>query len=368
VKVLILWSGAVVPAYRQFFLELARHMQVRVLAPRRWTHGSQSFQGEGFRAPGCEIIPVAYFPEKSSRYWIPSLIFHLWAYRPRYLYIMDEMDRPSLAWHALSARLAWPPVRVVTYALQNLPRPAYHRWYHRAATWINGKLVARSIAASREAEAVLKGNGFAKPTEVAPLWGSEDFFFPGEEADSKRFRQDLGLSQGDVLLLYAGSMVEAKGLLLLRQVLPRFPHLRVASAGNGPLEKSVAGSADGRWIHLGALEGPELRRFYQAGDYLILPSLTLPDWKEQIGRSLIEGILCGCVALGSDSGHIPELTLFPETTFRQGDAESLSALLARLPLADAASVRAAQSRNVRARFTAAAVAQATWKFLERENA
>ncbi|MEO7426828.1 MAG: glycosyltransferase family 4 protein [Fibrobacteria bacterium] len=367
-KVLILWSGAAVPAYRQFFLELAKNMQVRVLSPRNWTHGSQSFRGESFRAPGCEIIPVAYLPERSPRYWVPSLIFHLLAYRPRYLYVMDEMDRPSLAWHALAARLAWPPVRVVSYALQNLAKPAYHRWYHRAATWINGKLVARAIAASREAETVLRGNGFSKPTRVVPLWASEDFFYPGAPSEINRFRQALGVREGELLLLYAGSMAEAKGLSLLLQVLPRFPRLRVASAGNGPLAESVSGAAEGRWTHLGALAGADLRRFYQAGDYVILPSLTMPDWKEQIGRSLLEGILCGCIALGSDSGHIPELTLFPQATFRQGDAESFATLLAALPLADAPAVREAQSRNVKARFTAAAAAGATWDFLEWEPA
>ena len=83
-----------------------------------------------------------------------------------------------------------------------------------------------------------------------------------------------------------------------------------------------------------------------------------------MGRSLIEGILCGCAALGSDSGHIPELTLFPETTFRQGDAESLALMLARLPPPNAEAVRAAQRRNVEERFTARAVAKATWTFLQ----
>jgi glycosyltransferase involved in cell wall biosynthesis len=363
VKVLILWSGAVVPSYRQFFLELAKHMRVRVLSPRRWTHGSKSFAAESAAGPGCEIIPVAYVPERSSRYLVPSLVFHLWAFRPRYLYIMDEMDRPSLAWHALAARLAWPPVRVISYALQNLKAPGYHRWHHRLAIWINHKLVSRSIAASREADAILRSNGYAKPTRVIPLWGSEAFFFPGEAAAIGEFRRGLGLAGGEAVILYAGSMVEAKGLLLLKAVLPRFPKLRVLSAGNGPLEKSLAEIPGRQWIHLGALEGEDLRRFYQAGDYIILPSLTMAHWKEQVGRSLIEGILCGCAALGSDSGHIPELTLFPETTFRQGDTDSLAAMLARLPLPHAQSVREAQSRNVRDRFTARAVARETWLFM-----
>ncbi|MEO6098205.1 MAG: glycosyltransferase [Fibrobacteria bacterium] len=387
-KILILWSGAVVPAYRQFFLELARHMRVRVLSPRSWTHGSRSFEGakgntngnqkadgkrDGNGEPGegkktvpdsgCEIIPVTYLPERSSRYWVPSLALHLWRFRPRYLYIMDEMDRPSLAWHALIARLAWPPVRVVQYALQNIAAPGYYRWHHRLATRINQALVSLSIAASREAEAVLKANGFRKPVRVIPLWGSEAFYMPGEPAANQSYRREHGVSEGETLIVFAGSMVEAKGVKLLAEALSRHSRLKVISAGNGPLAATAPRQAPGQWIHLGALEGEELRRLYQAGDYIILPSVTLPDWKEQVGRSLIEGILCGCIALGSDSGHIPEITLFPDASFRQGEAVSLHAMLAGLPLADADAVRKTQLRNVRARFTAAAVAEETAAFV-----
>jgi glycosyltransferase involved in cell wall biosynthesis len=369
-KILILWSGAVVPSYRQFFRELARHMRVRVLSPRRWIHGSLAFAGSESRptAEGadCEIVPVAYVPERSSRYWVPSLAWHLWTFRPRYLYVMDEMDRPSLAWHALAARLAWPPVRVINYALQNIAAPGYYRWHHRLATRLNQALISRSIAASREADEVLRTNGYRKPTRVIPLWGSESFFYPGEPAAIHEYRLALGIPEGDTLIVYAGSMVEEKGLKLLRAVLPRFPRLRVASAGNGPLGQSLPEGSQGRWIHLGALDGEALRGLYQAGDYVILPSITGEDWKEQVGRSLIEGILCGCIALGSDSGHIPELTMLPQTTFRQGDAESLAAMLAGLLAgkADAARIREAQARNVRERFTAAAVARETSAFLQ----
>jgi glycosyltransferase involved in cell wall biosynthesis len=237
------------------------------------------------------------------------------------------------------------------------------------ATRINQALVSRSISASREADDVLKANGYRKPTRVIPLWASEGFFFPGTPADIAAYRRKLGVPEGDILIVYAGSMVEAKGLLLLREAMdrlqgrPRHSRIWVASAGNGPLAAALPEGSDGRWLHLGALEADELRRLYQAGDYVILPSLTRPHWKEQVGRSLIEGILCGCAALGSDSGHIPELTLLPQATFRQGDAGSLADLLARLPLADAGAVREAQARNVRARFTASAVARETFAFL-----
>jgi glycosyltransferase involved in cell wall biosynthesis len=377
VKVLILWSGAVVPAYRQFFHELAKYMQVRALAPKRWTHGSISFQNASVdqlddnpqkrsaeSMHSCEIIPVLYIPEASSRYFVPSLIFHLWGFRPRYLYIMDEMDRISLTWHALIAKLVWPTVKIICYSLQNLTDPSYYRWHHRLALRLNQKLIYRGIAASQEAEHVLRGHGYRGATCVIPLWGAENFFYPGAPAAIQNFRKSLGVPPSAITLLYCGGLVEAKGLRLLIDVLPRYPRIKLITAGLGPLQDSLRNGLGDQWIHLGALEGDSLRQFYQAGDYIILPSLTLPHWKEQVGRSLIEGILSGCVALGSDSGHIPELTLFPETAFRQGDSQALGKMLESLPLPRSESIRLAQRQNIFERFTASVVALRTFQFLE----
>lgn len=372
VKILIVWSGALVPAYRQFFLELARFMRVRALGPRRWTHGSVPLGSAsddlaggapGGGASGCELVPAAFRTAGGSRYLVPSLPLHLWRFRPRYLYLMEEMDRATMLLHALLAKLAWPPVKVVSYCLQNLPRPAYHRWHHALFHRLNNLVVDRAVAASREAAETLASHGWRGPTEIIPLWGSESIFSPGEPGEAAAARRALGIPEGEVALLFAGSLVEAKGLRLLLEVLPRFPRIHLAVAGRGPLEDGLARGLGGRFQSLGPLEGEALVRFYRGGDYVILPSVTTPAWKEQIGRSLIEGVLCGAVALGSDSGHIPELTLFAETSFRQNDPKSLAALLGRLPLAGAERIRAAQRRNVMERFAAAAVARKTWEFL-----
>lgn len=357
-----------VPAYRQFFLELARFLRVRALGPRRWTHGSVALgsatapSSEG--APGCELVPAAFWRAGGSRYLVPSLPFHLWRFRPRYLYLMEEMDRATLLLHALVAKLAWPPVKVVSYCLQNLPRPAYHRWHHALAHRLNNLVVDRAVAASREAAEALASHGWRGPTATIPLWGSETIFTPAPPGGSAACRRALDIPEDAVVLLFAGSLVEAKGLRLLLEALPRFPRLRLVVAGKGPLEAELASGLGTQFRSLGPLAGEDLVRFYRSGDYVILPSVTTPAWKEQIGRSLIEGVMCGAIALGSDSGYIPEITLFPETTFRQNDAAGLAALLERLPLAEAGRIREAQHGNVMRRFTAAAVARRTWEFLD----
>jgi glycosyltransferase involved in cell wall biosynthesis len=370
VKILIVWSGALVPGYGRFFLELARYMTVRALGPRRWVHGSVRQEAAALPAgPGCEVLPAAFWSLGGSRYLVPALPLHLWRFRPRYLYLMEELDRPTFAWHALLAKAAWPGVRVVGYSLQNIREPGYHRWHHGLALRINRLLADRVIAASGEAAEILRSHGYRRAVGTVPLWGSESVYRPPLPEERTRIaekRAALGIPEDAVVLLYSGSLAEAKGLLLLAEALPRFPRLRLVSAGTGPLEPLLRGRLGAQWIHLGALRGEELAAFYRLGDYVILPSVTTASWKEQIGRSLIEGVLSGCIALGSDSGHIPELTRVPEAGFRQGDAGSLADLLGRLPFPDAPRIREIQRRNVEERFTAAATARATWAFLADE--
>ncbi len=376
-KILIVWSGGGVPAYRQFFTELAKAFRVRVLAPYRWTHGSMSFDSKAdtddsrnFSAEPAsrvgthwELFRTRFWPERSARYFVPALPRHLRTYRPDILYIMDDLDRLSLTCHALVAKLFWPRARITAYALQNLPQPDYYRRRHRLALALNNRLVDFVIAATVESENVARGHGFRGPTAVIPLWASEDVFHPAPAETRAILRRKYGLADDEVLLVFAGSLVSAKGLLLLARALPRFPRLRLFTAGTGPLVNDLRTALGLQYRHLGALRVDALRSLYQAADYAILPSQDQGHWKEQVGRFLIEAILCGVIVLGSDSGSIPELTLFSETTFRQSDVESLAELLGNLPLANRDAVRSGQWRNVQARYTAKAVAAKTAEFL-----
>ena len=40
-------------------------------------------------------------------------------------------------------------------------------------------------------------------------------------------------------------------------------------------------------------------------DLLVVPSITIPHWKEQFGRMIVEGMACEVPVIGSDSGEIP---------------------------------------------------------------
>jgi len=62
----------------------------------------------------------------------------------------------------------------------------------------------------------------------------------------------------------------------------------------------------------------------------VLPSHTTANWKEQFGRVLIEAMACRVLAIGSDSGAIPEVIGDDRCVFSEGDVPALAATIERL--------------------------------------
>jgi glycosyltransferase involved in cell wall biosynthesis len=58
-------------------------------------------------------------------------------------------------------------------------------------------------------------------------------------------------------------------------------------------------------------------------DILVLPSRTIPHWKEQFGHVLTEAMAAEVAVIGSDSGAIPEVIGKTGLLFPQGDIEAL---------------------------------------------
>jgi len=63
-----------------------------------------------------------------------------------------------------------------------------------------------------------------------------------------------------------------------------------------------------------------------------VPSRTVPRWKEQFGRVLIEAWASGCAVIGSDSGEIPHLIRETEggVVVPEGDVAALSGAISGL--------------------------------------
>ncbi len=120
--------------------------------------------------------------------------------------------------------------------------------------------------------------------------------------------RELGLD-GPVIC-FLGRLVRDKGLDILMEALERVTgRWSLLALGSGPYEEKLASWADRHGftarvrVKLVSHEG--VARYLGAADLLVAPSRTMPNWKEQFGRMIIEAFACRVPVIGSDSGEIP---------------------------------------------------------------
>lgn len=230
-------------------------------------------------------------------------------------------------WGGLAARWAGVPA-VLSRRVDN-PEP---RW------WAARKypLYARTIAISAGIREVLLAEGV--PAErVVTVPSAVDARRYALPCDSAWFRGELGLSDGGPVLGVVAQLIERKGHTYLLQALPalreRFPDLRVALFGQGPLRAALEEEARRRGV-------AEAVRFAGFREDLarILPCLDLvvhPALREGLGVSLLQAAAAGVPIVAARAGGIPEAVRDGENgrLVAPGDASALAAAIGEL-LAD----------------------------------
>jgi glycosyltransferase involved in cell wall biosynthesis len=166
---------------------------------------------------------------------------------------------------------------------------------------------------------------------------------------------------------YAGGLLPEKGLDLLLQACAKLQGAwQLAVVGEGASRASLVALAAELGISSRVrfdvrLPSHAMPAFYQTLDLLVLPSRTLPTWKEQFGRVLIEAMACGVAVIGSNSGEIPNVVGDAGLLFPEGNVAALHGHLQRLldaPLTCASMGQAGRAR-VLAHFTMQQIAAQT---------
>ena len=147
------------------------------------------------------------------------------------------------------------------------------------------------------------------------------------------FQRDSVTRSGELVAL--GRLVSDKGFDLLIQALgllaKRGLAPRLTLIGDGPEKPKLAqlaqdlGVTDQITFHP-AMTGADLAQELNRHRIMVIPS----RWKEPFGIVALEGIACGCVAVGSREGGLADAIGPCGVTFPNGDVGALAAELARL--------------------------------------
>ncbi|MGB8353048.1 MAG: glycosyltransferase family 4 protein [Chthoniobacteraceae bacterium] len=188
-------------------------------------------------------------------------------------------------------------------------RDRIKQWVSRSAKNIS---VSKAMAKHISGTSVIIGNPYsdAEFRKISSVVRERELIFLG------RLVWDKGMD----LLVEALHVLKKRGLIVKLNVVGDGPELRALrqQVQRLGLEEQVA--------FLGTRTGLELMVLLNAHKIIMVPS----RWQEPFGLVALEGIACGCVAVGAECGGLPDAIGAAGTTFACGDVGDMAFKIAAL--------------------------------------
>lgn len=198
----------------------------------------------------------------------------------------------------------------------------------RTRNVVNGVFIINS-----DGKKIFEQEGYRNVYQV-PL-GFDPEYFSVNEKERKAVREKLGLNTK--VIAYFGRITPEKGVAMLIQALSgllqynwklMMDHFDEYVSGynkevhellrtSGIMERVVFVSPD----HFG------IGAYMNAADIAVVPSVSVPNWKEQYGRVAAEAMACGALVIASDSGALPELLNGNGIIFPEGNTDALRGVI-----------------------------------------
>lgn len=313
-KVLLLSKACLVGSYQTKLEAMARHdnVDLTVIVPPVWYDPAGPVKLERAHTEGYRLLvdPIR-FNGQFHTYYFPKLRQRLAAIRPDIVHI-DEEPYNLATWLALR-QTRHIGAKSLFFSWQNLCRT-----YPFPFNLLEKQVLANidyAIMGNQAAADVWRQKGYRGPAQVIPQFGVDETIF------QPPLQRDRG--RGFVIGSANRRLVPEKGVDLLLRAVANLPGVwRLHIAGDGPERPFLENLARqlGIWDRVqfdGVVSSAQMPGYLQQLDALVLSSRTLPNWKEQFGRVLIEAMACEVAVVGSNSGEIPHVIgdaglIFPE--------------------------------------------------------
>lgn len=261
----------------------------------------------------------------SVRIYSISIFFFILNLRPDIIFILNEPWSSTAFQIVLFCKIFFNKTKVIVYTLENLNRkyPLPFRWWEKFVLK-NVDLVITGT--KKDGEIVLRKKGYKGKIEYVPLGVNTKIF---KKMDASSLRK---LIAGDVpfVIGYVGRLVKEKGIeILIRAVKILEFKFHLLVIGEGPLKKKLVDLVKeldlcSKVTFLGGIFYPELPKFINCLDVLVLPSITTSNWKEQFGRVLVESMSCEVPVIASSSGECPYVIGDAGLIFQENDYVDLA--------------------------------------------
>lgn len=350
---------------REKWRELARMYDVnlKIIVPSVWKDYLFTIRAEDHRDDELDItaLPVM-FSGKEAAHFYKSAYLCMRNFKPDVLHVEEGTDAFSYFQALVYRRIFAPEAKTLFFTWMN-----FEKVLNFPFTFFERFNLIRSDAAicgNADARDILRKKGYEKPVHVMPLLGLDAELF------CKREQPELAAQLGMTgkVIGFIGRFVPEKGVMnLLEAVAALKGECSLLLIGGGAQEAALRNRASELGIadrvrFVLSIPHAEVPKYINLMDLLVLPSYTVPHWKEQFGQVLVQAMASEVTVLGSTHAEIPNVIGDAGFTFEEKNWEHLQTKLQML--VDDDYLRAEYGRRGRERvlahFTNTRIAEKTW--------
>jgi len=226
------------------------------------------------------------------------------------------------------------PCKVIATVWENIPHMGETHPIRKHRKALALKTLDGFLAVTETSRRMLLDEGApAERIEVIPMAVDLDHFKPAvRDADwSKRW----ALKPEEKVVLFIGRWVKEKGIQDILDAIPQVKRecaspIRFCFVGNGPMEKELhkaAAEFPGNISLIPFISYDRLPVLHNMADVFILPSKSIPKWREQFGYVLAESMACAKAIITTRSGSIPDVVGDAAVLIPESDAAALASAL-----------------------------------------
>jgi glycosyltransferase involved in cell wall biosynthesis len=285
--------------------------------------------------PPPERPPGAFLLLPERRRWAPQLKHIQLVYEPRgHSQVWEQLILPRRARDGLLVNLCnLSPLlhrhkvlllHDAQFLFPDNSYPARLRWGYRLLTPWMARTSTRVLAVSEYSRQVLDLCGIADRRRCSVLYNGADHLL--EVAATAGFAAAMGLARGSYAVHFASAKAYKNSAVVFRAFADeRLAETRLVLVGAEPAELARAGlSPPPNAIFAGKIDDAALRDLYENALCLLYPSRT-----EGFGLPPVEAMNCGCPAVVSPAGAIPEICRDAVLYADVDDAEGWASAIAR---------------------------------------
>lgn len=344
-RVLIISHTSIVTSYQDRIKELSKisELEIALAVPNKYQENLMQIKLVKKTDKNYKIYPLfpfTWFVKNKTLINVTHFYPELWKvmleFKPDIIDIIEEPYSFITTYTILLKTLLCPNSKICFFSAQNIIKKfpfifdIFEKYVFRSADL--------AFPVSNEVLDVLKSKGYKRKAVVLPLGINRTRYFQDNELKKNK---DLLLKgnpniKDTFVVGFMGRLVEEKGIydLLKALLLIKDINWSCCIIGRGPERDNIVNFCSENNITdrmiLTECSFEQVPQYLNCIDLMVMPSKTVPHWKEQFGRVVIESWSCGVPVIGSDSGEISEVIGNDEYIFEDGNIEQLASLVKKI--------------------------------------